>query len=75
MKFVLAILVASAATVLAAPAPATTIKGRDLPGLDASQSKYATAIIERARAEGVGHLGCATAIATALTEVRHCPFY
>lgn len=68
MKFQLALVTISAAAVLAAPT--SSITPRDLPGLDATQGRYAQAIIDRARADGVGKLGCATAIATALTEVR-----
>ncbi|KAJ3495736.1 hypothetical protein NLG97_g3183 [Lecanicillium saksenae] len=68
MKFQFALFVSAAATVCAAPAAKASIEIRDYPGLDNTQSRYALAIIERAKAEDVGSLGCVTAIATALTE-------
>lgn len=41
----------------------------NLPGLNAVQSKYARAIIAKAKAVGVGAHGCQAGIATALVEV------
>lgn len=45
--------------------------GGNLPGLDATQTKHAKAIIAEAKKEGLGHQGCLAGITTALTEV--CP--
>lgn len=56
---------------VAAPAVEVNIDRRDnLPGLNALQTKYASAIIAKAKAEGVGAQGCQAAIATSLVEVR-----
>lgn len=41
----------------------------NLPGLTATQSKYARGIISQAKKDKVGAHGCQAAIATALTEV------
>ncbi|KAJ6784661.1 hypothetical protein PWT90_03224 [Aphanocladium album] len=68
MKFQLALFVSAAASVCAAPTAQRAVEGRDFPGLDAIQSRYALTIIDRAKAEDVGSLGCVTAIATAMTE-------
>jgi hypothetical protein len=43
--------------------------GGNLPGLDATQTKHAKAIIAEAKKEGLGHQGCLAGITTALTEV------
>lgn len=43
--------------------------GGNLPGLDATQSTRARAIIAEAKKEGLGHQGCLAGIATGLTEV------
>ncbi|KAK1244109.1 hypothetical protein MKX08_002247 [Trichoderma sp. CBMAI-0020] len=40
----------------------------NLPGLNAVQTKYANAIIVKAKADGVGAHGCRAAIATAMVE-------
>ncbi|KAK9353580.1 hypothetical protein V1523DRAFT_425925 [Lipomyces doorenjongii] len=42
--------------------------GGNLPGLDATQSSHARAIIAEAKRENVGRQGCLAAIATAITE-------
>ncbi|KAK9236662.1 hypothetical protein V1525DRAFT_389217 [Lipomyces kononenkoae] len=42
--------------------------GGTLPGLDATQSSHARAIIAEARRENLGHQACLAAIATAITE-------
>ncbi|KAK9342566.1 hypothetical protein V1522DRAFT_415723 [Lipomyces starkeyi] len=42
--------------------------GGNLPGLDATQSSHARAIISQAKGENLGHQGCLAAIATAITE-------
>lgn len=47
----------------------------NLPGLNAVQSKYARAIIAKAKADGVGAHGCQAGIATALVEVSLSPRY
>ena len=41
----------------------------NLPGLSATQSSHARAIIQEAKNEGLGNQGCLAGIATALTEV------
>jgi hypothetical protein len=43
--------------------------GGNLPGLSATQSKHARAIIGEAKSEDLGMHGCAAGIATALVEV------
>lgn len=56
---------------VAAPAVEAHIDRRaNFPGLNALQTKYASAIIEKAKAEGVGAHGCQAAIATSMVEVR-----
>jgi hypothetical protein len=45
----------------------------NLPGLDATQSKHAQAIIGEAKKEDLGHQGCLAGIATALVEVINIP--
>ena len=45
----------------------------NLPGLNALQSKYASAIIAEAKKVGVGAHGCQAGIATALVEVPAPP--
>ena len=47
----------------------------NLPGLNALQSKYARAIIAKAKADGVGAHGCQAGIATALVEVSFVSFF
>ncbi|KAK9319794.1 hypothetical protein V1517DRAFT_28082 [Lipomyces orientalis] len=42
--------------------------GGNLPGLDATQSSHARAIIAEAKRENLGHQGCLAAITTAITE-------
>ncbi|KAK9367268.1 hypothetical protein V1509DRAFT_640758 [Lipomyces kononenkoae] len=42
--------------------------GGNLPGLDATQSSHARAIIAETKRENLGHQGCLAAIATAITE-------
>lgn len=74
MKFstVLASIALGASSVLAAPAEEVNhLEARNLPGLNALQTKYANAIIGQAKKDGVGAHGCQAAIATALVEVRH----
>jgi hypothetical protein len=43
--------------------------GGNLPGLDATQSSHARAIIAEAKKENLGRQGCLAGIATGLTEV------
>lgn len=45
------------------------IEARNLPGLNAVQTKYANAIIAQAKKDGVGAHGCQAGIATAMVEV------
>ncbi|KAK2612677.1 hypothetical protein QQS21_001294 [Conoideocrella luteorostrata] len=71
MKFstVIATLSLGAASAVALPTEAVEVEARaNLPGLDATQSKYATGIIAQSKKDGVGAHGCQAAIATALTE-------
>ncbi|TQV90432.1 hypothetical protein V2A60_010423 [Cordyceps javanica] len=68
MKYQLALVISAAASVYAAPAAKSTLQVRELPGLDATQSRNAQIIMERAKADGMGAIGCQTAIVTALTE-------
>ncbi|KAK2612610.1 hypothetical protein QQS21_001382 [Conoideocrella luteorostrata] len=74
MKFA-SVLACFALGAIAAPAPApeaeveVEIEARaNLPGLNAVQTKYARAIIARAKADGVGRHGCEAGIATGLVE-------
>lgn len=54
----------------AVAAPTIEVDMANLPGLNAVQTKYANAIIAKAKADGVGAQGCQAAIATAMVEVR-----
>jgi hypothetical protein len=54
----------------AVAAPTVEVDMANLPGLNAVQTKYANAIIAKAKADGVGAQGCQAAIATAMVEVR-----
>ena len=67
MKTELVLLASSAAGIHASPTPKNDPRGFE--GLDDTQSSNAEIVIEQAKAEGVGSLGCAAAIATAMTEV------
>lgn len=72
MKFssVLSYLALGVSAVAAAPAVEVEVNMANLPGLNALQTKYANAIIEQAKKDGVGAQGCQAAIATAMVEVR-----
>ncbi|KAM0477577.1 hypothetical protein ACHAPX_005891 [Trichoderma viride] len=52
----------------AVAAPTIEVDMANLPGLNAVQTKYANAIIAKAKADGVGAQGCQAAIATAMVE-------
>jgi hypothetical protein len=45
--------------------------GGNVPGLSATQSAHARAIISEAKNEGLAHQGCLAGITTGLTEVCH----
>lgn len=59
----------AAAVPMISASPVNAGPTANLPGLNAIQSKYAQAIIGRAKSDGVGAHGCQAAIATALVEV------
>ncbi|QPG93591.1 hypothetical protein C2857_001068 [Epichloe festucae Fl1] len=71
MKFSSALiyLALGASAAVAAPTPEVDVEVRaNMPGLNAVQSKYARAIVAKAKADGVGRHGCEAAIATGLVE-------
>jgi hypothetical protein len=58
------------ATVAAPTVEANIDRRANLPGLNAVQTRYANAIIARAKEDGVGAQGCQAAIAASMVEVR-----
>lgn len=71
LSSILSYLTLGVSVTVAAPAVEVDIDRRaNLPGLNAVQTKYANAIIAKAKTDGVGAHGCQAAIATAMVEVR-----
>ncbi|KAM0461522.1 hypothetical protein ACHAPV_004228 [Trichoderma viride] len=69
LSSILSYLTLGVSITVAAPVVEVDIDRRaNLPGLNAVQTKYANAIITKAKADGVGAHGCQAAIATAMVE-------
>lgn len=67
-KIIIGLTIGVTTTLAALEARAT-----NLPTLNANQSKYARAIVKRAKDDSVGIQGCKAAIATSLVEVGGFP--